>query len=133
MTFGDVYIWIDVLSQRSRRRSFIYICGIITITRRPSVSLLHQPRYQFGEFDEIRNHAQRAASANDNLRIRCNQVGPLLRHRANLILVDAQQEPCPVPVVPLADADELPPAERVEWVGHAHKARVRVRDACIPS
>jgi hypothetical protein len=50
-----------------------------------------------------------------------------------VVVVLAQQEPRPVPVVSLADADELPSAERVKWVGHAHKARARVRTACSSS
>ncbi len=112
------------------RRSFLYMCGVIVFTYLTPAPFLDQPRYQVGEFDEIGNPTQRAASPKDKLWIRRHQVGPLLRHRANLIFVDAQQEPGPVPVVPLADARELPSAERVERVGHAHKARLRIRNAC---
>ena len=66
---------------------------------------------------EIINTERRATRADDDLRIGCDNVRPLRRHRADVIFVDAQQEPRPVAVVPLADADELPSAERVERDG----------------
>lgn len=115
------------------RRSFLYICGIISLTHRLPGPQLHQARHQLGELDEIGKPAQCAAIPDDDLWIRCNHVRPLLRHRANLLPGDAQEKPCPIPVVPLANTHELASAERVEWVRYAHKARVRVRSACSSS
>ena len=92
--------------------------------------LFDEARHQVGEREEISNPEHRAALAKDDLWIGRDDVGPLPRYRAEVLLVDAQQEPRPVPVVPLANADKLPSAERVERVGHAHKTRGRVRRAC---
>ena len=98
--------------------------------RRPPPLLVDKSCHQIGEPHEISNPENCATLAEDDLWIGRNDVGPLPRHRAHAILVEAQQEPRPVAVVPLADADELPSAERVERVSHAHKARARVRRAC---
>jgi len=103
---------------------------MILFTPLSPVLLLDEARDQVGELQEISNSEQRAPLADDGFWIGCDHVGPLTRHRADLIVIDAQEEPRPVPVVPFADADELPSAERVEGVGHAHKARARVRRAC---
>jgi hypothetical protein len=106
------------------------MCGVISFTRLSPARLLDQLRHQAGKLQEIGYPEQRATLAEDDLWIRRADVGPLPRHRADVILVDTQQEPRPVPVVPLANADELPSAERVERVSHAHKALTRVRRAC---
>lgn len=106
-----------------------YTCGIVLFTQLSSAPLFDELRHQAGELQEIGDSEDRTALAKDDLWIGCDDVGPLPRHRADAILVDTQQEPRPVPVVPLADTDELPAAERVERVGHAHKARVCVRRA----
>jgi hypothetical protein len=92
--------------------------------------LFDEARHQRGQLHQIRDSEQRPALADGDLWIRRREVGPRPRHRANVIRVDLQQETPPVPVVPFADADQLLSAERVERVGHAHKARVYVRRAC---
>jgi hypothetical protein len=112
------------------RRSSLYTCGIICLTHGPLPLLVNEPRHEVGEPQQITDPKQRATLAEDDLRIECDDVGPLPRDRANVIRVDAQQEPRPVPVVPLAYADELSSAQRVEGMGHAHKGRARVRRAC---
>lgn len=113
-----------------KRHIGLYIRGVISFTRLSPALLVDEARYQASKLEEVGYPEQRAALAEDDLWIGPDGVGPLLRHRADVILVDAQQEPRPVPVVPLADADELPPAEWVERVGHAHKALTCVRRAC---
>jgi hypothetical protein len=118
------------LSPSARRHSGLYTRGIVPFTRLSLALLLDEVRHEAGELQEI-GHAQHpAAPAEDNLGIGGDGVGPLPRHGVHVLLVGAQQEPRPVPGVPLADADELPPAERVERVGHPHKARRRVRRGC---
>ena len=92
-----------------------------------------QPRHQVGKRQQISNPEQPAPLAHDDLRIGCHDVGPLPRHCADLVPVDAQQEPHPIPGVPLAHADELLSAERVKRVCDAYKARARVRNACSSS
>jgi hypothetical protein len=103
---------------------------VISLTIAGPALLLDEARHQVGKLQEIGNPNKRATLADDGLWIGCDDVGPLPRHRANVILVDAQEEPRPVPVIPLADADELPSAKGMERVGHAHKARPRVRRTC---
>jgi hypothetical protein len=71
------------------------------------------------------------ALADGDLRIRRHDVRPLRRHRAHSLLVDAQQEPRAVTVVPLADANELLSAERMERMRHTHKTLRHVGRACI--
>jgi hypothetical protein len=111
------------------RHSYPYTRGVICFTALAPTQL-DQPPHQLGKLQEIGNAEQPAALADDDLWIGCNDVGPLLWHRADVVLVDAEQKPCPVSVVPLADADELPSVERVEWVGHAHKTCAWIRRAC---
>jgi len=118
------------LSPVAMRHIWPYIRGIIPFAQLSPALLFDEARYQVGKLQEIGHPEHRAALAEDDIWIGCDDVGPLPRHRANVILADAQQEPSPVPVAPLTDADELPSAERVERVGHAHKARACVRRAC---
>lgn len=89
-----------------------------------------ESRHQFGEPQQISDPEKRTTLPDHDLRIRRNNVGPLPRHRADAIVVGAQQEPRPVPVVAFTDADELPATERVERVRHAHKARPCIRKTC---
>jgi len=107
-----------------------YIGGVIQLTLCGPTLPFDEARHQIGKLQEIGKPDQRTTFADDDLWVGRDDVGPLPRHRADVILVDAQQQPHPVPVVPLAYADELPSAERVEGVGHPHKARARVRRAC---
>lgn len=114
---------------RQQRQKFPYARGIICLTLRRPAPLFDEARHQVGKLQEISNSEHRAPLANDDLGIGCDDVGPLPRHRADVLLIDTQQEPRPVPVVALADAEELLSAERVERVGYAHKARTCVRRA----
>jgi len=114
-----------------QRRSFADICGVVCFTPISRALLSQVSLHQFGKPQQIRDPQQCAPAADHNLRIRCDDVGPVLRHRADMVSVEAQQEPRAVPVVPLADADELSSAERMEGVRHAHKTRHRVRRPCI--
>ena len=106
------------------------MCGILSFTLVGPALLFDEPRYQVGKLQQISHSKRRATLADHDLWIGCDHIGPLPWHRADVVVVHTQQEPRPVPVVSLADADELPFAERVKWVGHAHKARARVRRAC---
>ncbi len=119
-----------MLSPSARRHSGLYTSGIILFTQLSPALLIDEVRHQAGEPQEIDHAKHPAAPAEGDLGIGGDDVSPLPRHGAHLLLVDTQQEPRPVPVVPLADADELPPAERMERVGHPHKTRSRVRRGC---
>jgi hypothetical protein len=107
-----------------------YMRGIISFAWMSPLLLVDEARYQAGKLQEIGHPEHRVALAEDYLWSGRHDVGPLPRHQANVILVDAQHESSPVPVVPFTQADELPPGERVERVGHAHKARSCERRDC---
>jgi hypothetical protein len=121
---------IIALSSFTMRHIWPYIRGIILFAQLSPALLFDEARHQAGKLQEIGYPEHPAAPADDDLWIGCDDVGPLPRHRADVVVVDAQQEPRSVPIVPLADADELPSAEGVERVGYAHKARACVRRAC---
>lgn len=125
-----VFSLLAALSRFVMRHIWPYIRGIISFARLSPALLFDEARHQVGKLQEIGYPEHRAALADDDFWIGRNDVGPLARHRANVILVDAQQESRSIPIVALADADELPAGERVERVGYAHKARARVRRAC---
>lgn len=91
--------------------------------------LLHQPPDQVRKLEKIRDSRNPTTVSNDHLRIRPDLVRPLRRYRVDGLSVALQQQPRAVPVVPLADADKLPAAERVEGVRHTHKTRTAVSRA----
>lgn len=113
------------------RRSSVYICGIFVFTRLRPTLLPDESGHQLGKLQKIWNAQHPAALAHHDLRIERNRIRPVPRDRADAIVVDAQQEPRAVPVVPLADADETLAAERMERVRYLHKTRGRARRACI--
>ena len=114
----------------SARHSCLYTCGVFYLTPLRPPLLLGESRHQLSEAQEVSDPEERASPTDHDLWIGCDDIGPLPRHRADANFVDPQQKPRPVPVVALADADELLPAERMEWMRHAHKARARVRRGC---
>ena len=113
------------------RRSYAYTCGVVHFTLAGLMPLPHESLHQLGESEEVMHPQKRAPAAHDDLRIRPGDVGPLPRHRANVIVVDAQQQPGPVAVVALPDAGKLLPRQRMERMRDAHKTRDRARRACI--
>jgi hypothetical protein len=82
-----------------------------------------KPRYESFQLHQVRKPKQRASPTEDDLRIGGNEVGPLRRHRADRLLIDLQQQPLAVAVVPLAHAQQRPPALRMEWVRYSNKMR----------
>lgn len=106
------------------------MCGIFCFTRAGPTLLSDESRDEVGKLQKICDANERTALADDDLWVGRDDVRPLPRHRAHAFTVDAQQEPRAVPVVPLADADELSPAERVKRVRHAYKTCRRVGRAC---
>lgn len=116
-----------------KRRSKLYTSGVFPFTHDRTTLLVDQAPHQFGKRQKICDPDNRAAFADDDLRIGRHVIRPLRRYRAHGLLVDPQQEPRTIPVVPLADADKLLSGERVEWMRHAYKMRGRGRRACILS
>ena len=108
-------------------------CGVFSFTLAaeftlPTFCLLHRITsakliYQPYEFQQIRHAEERTPLADDNLRIRRDEIRPLRWNRADSRIIDAQQEPSAITVVPLAHARKLLAAERMEWVRDAHKTR----------
>jgi hypothetical protein len=109
------------------------MCGIVSFTRHRATRLVAQSLHQFGEFQKIGDPDHRAPLAEDDLGIGRHIIRPLRQYRAHRLFVDPQQEPRTVPVVPLADADKLLSAERMERVRHAYKTHCSGRRACILS
>jgi hypothetical protein len=120
-----------MLSRARKRRSLGYTSGVFCFTGAGPPFLPYESRHQVGELQKICHPEQRATLADHDLWIRCDDIRPLPRHRAHAICVDVQHEPRAIPIVPLAYADELPPAERMERVRDAHKTRRRVGRDCI--
>ena len=92
-----------------------------------------QARRETLELHQVCDPEERAPLADDDLRIRGNEVRPLRRNRANAVPVDPQQEPLAGSVVPLPHADELLSGEWVERMRYTHKARGSDRRTCILS
>jgi len=108
-----------------------YDSDVFSFTHDRTTLRVDQSPHQLGKLQKIDDPESRAARADGDLQIRCHDIRPLRRHRADRLLADAQQEPRAVTVVPLADANEFPPAERMERMRHTHKTRRRVGKACI--
>ena len=85
------------------------------------------------EFHQVCDAEERATLADDDLGMRRNEVRPLPRNRANGLIVDLQQEPHAVSVVPLTHADESSSAQWMEWMCYTHKERRRDGNVCILS
>jgi hypothetical protein len=71
---------------------------------------------QSGELDQVPDAHGRPRLAEDHLRIRRHQVGPLHGNRTHRVLVDREQQSLPRRVASLADAYELPSAVGMEGV-----------------
>lgn len=74
--------------EAARRRILPSMSGIFLMTILVSALPLHQARHQVGQRQQIRHPDPRATLAEDDLRIGCDDVGPLPRHRAHAVLVD---------------------------------------------
>jgi hypothetical protein len=75
------------------------------------------------ELQQVHDAKERPSPPHDHVGIRRDDIGPLRRNRPNGRIVDPQQEPLAVAVVPCADVLESLSAERMEGVGYAHKVR----------
>jgi hypothetical protein len=90
-----------------------------------------QARHKSRELDQVCDPEQRAFLPEHHLWIRHHNVGPLPWNGANRFIVHLQQEPPTVPVVALAEANQLSPAERVKRMRYPDKMRRRGGIACI--
>jgi hypothetical protein len=77
------------LSPSVRRHLWLYMRGIVLLTRLSPALLLDEARHQVGKLQEIGHPEHPAALAHDDIGIGCDGVGPLPRHRADVIVVDA--------------------------------------------
>ena len=69
--------------------------------------------------------------ADNDLRVRGDEVRPLQGNRANRLLVNLQQESPAVTVIPFAHANERLPAEWMKRMRHTYKTRRSARKVCI--
>lgn len=74
-----------------------------------------------GKLDQVRQAAQRTPASHDDRNLGRHGIGPLRRDRANLAILEAQQEPLASPVPPHADPDGPLPGMWVERVGDRDK------------
>jgi len=115
-----------------RAAYFLYGSGIIhfTIARAASPSVMAEVRHQLRQIHQVGDPSDSSALPEVDRGIGCD-VRPLWRDGANSPGVDLQHEPLAVPVVPLADASKLAPAEWVERMRYAYKMRGCCRSICI--
>jgi hypothetical protein len=81
---------INARASTPERRSFTDTCGVFCLTFLGRVLLSHVSLHQFGKLQEIGQPEQRTTPADDHLWIGGDDVGPLPRYRADVIVVDAQ-------------------------------------------
>jgi hypothetical protein len=116
------------------------MCGVFSLTIAAKLTLrivwllsritLAELIYQAFEFQQIRHAEERTILAYDDLRIGGNEIRPLRRNRADRHIIDPKQETSSVTVVSLANASDLPAAERMEWMRDAHKTHRWDRSTC---
>jgi hypothetical protein len=83
-------------------------------------------RHQISQLQQVYDAQESAPLTNDELGIGRYYVRPLRPHRAKTFVADAQQEPCAIPVVALADTDEFSSTERMgTGASHAQDAPMR--------
>ena len=111
---------------------FLYRCGRIHLTfiRAGSPGVAAELGNQLRELHQVGDSEDRSALPDGDRGIGHDDVRPLRRDGADSPGIDLQQEPLAVPVIPFADAGELPPAERVERVRYAYKMRGSCRSVC---
>lgn len=83
------------------------------------------------EIHQICDPEKRAFLPEHHLWIQDHKVGPLPWNGANRLFVHLQQQPPTVPVVSLAEANQLSPAERMERMRYPDKMRRWGDIACI--
>jgi len=93
--------------------------------------MLAEPFHQPSEFHQVRQPEQCSPLAHDDLRIRGNKVRPLRGDRANDLIINLQQKPSAVAVIPLAHPGELLSTQRMKRMSYPHKARRCERSVCI--
>ena len=84
-----------------------------------------------GEPHQIHDPEQRPALPDDDFRIWGGHIGPLRWNGANRAVVNTQQEPLAFPVIAFANADQLPPGERMEGMSHTDKLRGSDGNVCF--
>ena len=90
-----------------------------------------EPLDQSSEFHQVRHPEERSPLAHDDLRVLGNKVRPLRGNRANGLIINLQQKPPAIAVVPFAQAGELLSAEGMERMSYPHKARRCEGSICI--
>jgi hypothetical protein len=117
------------------------ICGIFIITHAAQFTLRligHLPRippaepfYQSSECHQVRHPEKRSPLAHDDLRILGTKVRPLWGNRANDLIINLQQKPPAIAVIPLTHTGELSSTEGMERMSHPHKTRGCEGSSCI--
>jgi len=92
-----------------------FCCGTFVFTRAAELTLHligHLPRLasaqsiqEAGEIQQVRDSEKGAPSAEDDLRVRVNEVCPMWGNRVNAPIITRQQKSRAVAVIPLAHAN----------------------------
>jgi hypothetical protein len=90
-----------------------------------------EPLDQSSEFHQVRHPEERSPLTHDDLRVLGNKVRPLRGNRANGLIINLQQKPPAIAVVPFTQAGELLSAEGMERMSYPHKARRCEGSICI--
>jgi len=90
-----------------------------------------EPLDQSNEFHQVRHPEDRSPLAHDDLRVLGNKVRSLRGNRANGLIINLQQKPPAIAVVPFTQAGELLSAEGMERMSYPHKARRCEGSICI--
>jgi hypothetical protein len=83
------------------------------------------------EFHQVADTDEGPPSRENDLWVQPSEVCPLPGHKADDSVVDLQQDALAVRRVPLTDADELPPAQRMERMRDADKVCSKDGTGCI--
>jgi hypothetical protein len=100
-------------------------------TPSPSRRASPEARHQLCQLDQVADPAQGTRLPEHDLRVRRHKVRPLPRNGPDAIVAAPQQNSPAGATRPLAYANELLSAQRMERVRHPHKVRRRNRILCI--
>jgi len=116
---------IGVISITSAAQFPLHVIG------RPLRAASAEADCQLCEPYQVSDTKERPPIADDDLRVRGDEVRPLRRNRANGLIVAPQQQPCAISVVPLAYANEPLPAQWMKRMRYPHKLRRGNWNTCI--
>jgi hypothetical protein len=114
-----------------QRRSFLAICGVISLTRLIQVSRTSEPSQEVDEPTEVVVSEMRPAHADVHDRIVRDEVGPLPRQSRQVSSVILEVDAVLTPRLAALDEWEDAAMERMERMRDAKGLRCTARQRCI--